>query len=137
MELGAQNEQNAFTPERALQSLDYWRNTAQQIFSDTEAAGSDAALKSYSHDAVAAANLLAAHNFTAEAEEAYRIGAQLWPANPEPVGALADLLARSGRKDDARQLLDNFSQKYPDQRKELERISAAMQIIWRVTSPKP
>jgi hypothetical protein len=137
MELGALNDQNTFTPDRALQSLDYWRNTAQQIVSDTESAGFDAVLKSYSHDAVAAANLLAAHNFTTEAEEAYRIGAQLWPANPEPVGALVDLLVRSGRNDDARQLLENFSQKYPDQRKELERISAAMQIIWTATSPKP
>ena len=43
MELRAQDGQNTFTPERAAQSLDYWRNAAQQILSDPEAAGSPAA----------------------------------------------------------------------------------------------
>src|SRR6266566_6514710 len=32
MELGARNEQNSFTPERAGQSIDYWRNTRQKLF---------------------------------------------------------------------------------------------------------
>jgi len=125
MELGARNEQNSFTAERAGQSVDYWRNTAQQILSDPEAVSSEDALKSYSHDAVAAANLLAAHNFSAEAEEAYRLSAQLWPANPESVGGLAGLLAASGRTTEAQQLLAEFSQKYPDARKAMEQISAA------------
>src|SRR2546423_1124417 len=52
MELRALDGQNGFTPERAAQSLDYWRSTAQQLLSDPEANGSPAALKSYSHDAV-------------------------------------------------------------------------------------
>ena len=34
MELGARNDQNAFTPERATQSLDYWRNKAQEVLSE-------------------------------------------------------------------------------------------------------
>src|SRR6266581_774868 len=128
MELGARNEQNSFTAERAGQSIDYWRNTTQQILSDPEATSSEDALKSYSHDAVAAANLLAAHNFSAEAEEAYRLGAQLWPANPESVNGLADLLAASGRMKEAQQLLEEFSQKYPDERKTVERISSAWKL---------
>lgn len=129
MELGARDEQIAFTPEHAAQSLDYWRNRAQQAFSDPEAMNSDYALKSYSHDTVSAANLLAAHNFTAEAEEAYRLASQLWPSNPESVGGLADILVRSGRVTEARQLIGSFDQSYPDQQKDLQRISSAARLV--------
>jgi hypothetical protein len=104
MELEAGGGQNAFAPDLAAQSLDYWRNTAQNVLSDPDTAGSSAALRSYSHDTVAAANLLAAHGFTAEAQDAYRLASQFWPANPESVGGLADSLAAGGRQDEARQL---------------------------------
>ena len=133
MELRAADGQDSFTADRAAQSLDYWRNQAQQILADPEAAGSDAALKSYSHDAVAAANLLAAHDFNTEAEQAYRLATQLWPASPESVGDLAALLARTGRGDEAQQLLDNFNRQYPDQQKNLEKSRAAWGVI--VSSP--
>ena len=95
MELRAQDGQNTFTAERAAQSLDYWRDRAQQVFSDPEAVNPPSALKSHSHDAVSAANLLAAHHFTGEAEQTYRLGMQLWPENPESVGGLADVLEDS------------------------------------------
>lgn len=137
MELRAGNDRNGFTAERAAQSLDYWRNTAQQVSSDPAAAGSDSALKSYSHDTAAAANLLAAHSFAAEAEEAYRLASQLWPGNAQAMGGLADLLATTGRENEARQLLDDFARKYPDQQKELERISAATHLLWTAKSPGP
>ena len=137
MELGAQDAQNAFTADRATQSLDYWRNMTQQVLSDPQAAGSDSALKSYSHDVDAAANLLAAHNFPAQAEEAYRLGIQLWPASPEAVGRLADLLAATGRQDEARQLLADFTQNYPTAQKDLERISAAVRFLWTARTPGP
>ena len=65
MELNARDGQNTFTTERAQQSLDYFRSTADQIVSDPEAVNSPEVLKSYSHDAAAAAHLLAAHDFTA------------------------------------------------------------------------
>ncbi|MBL9171609.1 MAG: tetratricopeptide repeat protein [Verrucomicrobiales bacterium] len=123
MELGAQADQNGFTPEQAAQSLDYWRNRAEQAFSDPEAIHSEYALKSYSHDTVSAANLLAAHNFTAEAEEAYRLASQLWPGNPESVAGLADSLVRNGRVNEARQLVSEFEQRYPDQGSGLRRMA--------------
>ena len=132
MELGARNDQNSFTAERAGQSVDWWRNTTQQVLSDPEAAASEDALRSYSHDAVAAANLLAAHNFSAEAEEAYRLSAQLWSANPESVNGLAGLLAASGRMNEAQQLLDDFAQTHPDERKAMEQISA----LWKLSVSK-
>ena len=46
MELRAKDEQNTFTADRATQYMDYWRNAAQQVMTDPEAAGSPAALKS-------------------------------------------------------------------------------------------
>jgi hypothetical protein len=123
MELNARNDQNTFTAERASQSLDYWRNATQQTLSDFDATSSEAALKSYSHDASTAANLLAAHDFSSQAEETYRLATQLWPGNPECVGGLASLLAANGRQVEAQQLMDNFSKQYPDQRKALENIA--------------
>src|SRR5262249_33514270 len=133
MELRAQDGQTTFTPDHAAQSLEYWRNTAQQVLADPEAANSSTAMKSYSHDAAAAANLLVAHNFTTEAEQAYRLGMQFWPENPEPVGGLADLLASSGRENEAKQMLDAFARQYPNQKKDLERISSA----WHLIGPRP
>ncbi len=137
MELRAQDGQNTFTAERAAESLDYWRNATQQILSDPEAANSPTALKSYSHDTVAAAHLLAAHNFTAEAEQAYRLAAQLWPENPESVGGLADLLLRSGREEEARQVFEEFIRQHPDQQKDLDRTSAAWRLISHAQPGKP
>jgi hypothetical protein len=128
MELGARSEQNEFTAERAEQSLQFWQNTAQQQLSDPEAANSSASLKSYSHDATTAANLLAAHNFSLEAEQTFRLASQLWPENPEPVSGLADLLADAGHENEARHLLQEFARQHPDEQKNLERISA----LWRL-----
>jgi hypothetical protein len=129
MELRAQDGETTFTAERAAQSLDYWRDRTQQVFSDPEAVNSPSALKSYSHDAVSAANLLAAHHFTDEAEQTYRLGMQLWPENPESAGGLADLLASTGRENEARQVLDEFARQHPAQKKDLEQTTA-----WRITS---
>lgn len=137
MELGARDEQNAFTAERAAQSLDYWRSKAQEVFSDPEAMNSTSALKSYSDNTAAAANLLAEHGFAAEAEEAYRLAAQLWPGSAKSIGGLADLLLRGGRGDEARQLVGEFNQTFPDQRKDLERTSAAARIIGPAPVARP
>jgi len=86
---------------------------------------------------VAAANLLAAHNFSAEAEEGYRLATQLYPGNPESVSALAGLLANSGRGSEARQLLDAFALQYPDQLKDLKKLSAAAHVIWTAPGSSP
>jgi hypothetical protein len=128
MELRAEDGAKVFTPERAGQDLDYWRSTTQQLLADPEASGSAAALKSYSHNATAAANLLAAHNFTDQAEQTFRLSSQLWPGNPEPVAALSELLTHSGRSDEARKLVEDFVAKNPDQRVAVESLG------WKATS---
>jgi len=130
MELRAREGQDASMAERAEQTLDYWRGAAQQVLSDPDAIGSAAALKSYSHDSVATANLLVAHNLHAEAEEAYRLAMRFWPENSESTVGLADLLASTGRPDEARQLLNDFARDHPEQQKELKRHSAAWRLIF-------
>src|ERR1043166_8825292 len=62
MELGRPGGPNNFTPERATESAESWRDTAQRISSELNATDAAEVLKAYSHDAVAAANLLSAHN---------------------------------------------------------------------------
>jgi tetratricopeptide (TPR) repeat protein len=115
MELRVQDAQNALTPERAADSVDYWQTIAQQIISDPEVPEGSDPRKTYSHMADAQANLLAAHNYNSEAEQEYRVAMQLEPSNPEAVNALSDLLTRTGRADEARQLAENFQRSYPNQ----------------------
>jgi len=134
MELGAQDAQNNFTADKAAQSLDYWRSQAQTLLADPEAAGSETTLKSYSHDVNSTANLLASHNFTTEAEQAYGLARQLWPGNPEPVEGLAGILTGTGRATEAQQLLDGFARNYPDQRPAIESFRGT--IVGTVSSAK-
>ena len=115
MELRAQDAQNAFSPERAAQAVDYWQNMTQQVVSDPETPVGSDPRKAYSHMAWSEGNLLAEHNFTDQAEQAYRLARQLEPSNPEAVNALSELLANSGRVDEARQLVQQFQSRYPDQ----------------------
>ncbi len=119
MQLGAAGSQNSFAAEGAAQSVDYWRTATETLLADP-AAVSEYALRSYSHDVNSTANLLAAHNYTAEAEQAYRLSTQIWPGNPDATKGLATILTRVGRTDEALQLLDSFARNYPDQRSAIE-----------------
>jgi hypothetical protein len=134
MELRAQDGQNQFTADHATQSLEFWQAKAQQVLSDPNAFNSPEALKTYSHDANSSANLLAAHDFITEAEQAYRLSSQLWPGNPEAVGGLAGILARDGRGEEARLVLEQFSRKFPDQRGTAEKIKAS---LWAPVTEQP
>jgi len=134
MELGVKDAQTTFTAELATQSVDYWRNTAQLILADPQTTGSETTLKAYSHDINSTANLLASHGFYGDAEQAYRLSTQLWPANTESVGGLATILAQASRTAEARQLLSNFARDYPDQRDALAKMSAT--FTWIAPTPK-
>jgi thioredoxin-like negative regulator of GroEL len=70
--------------------------------------------------AMAQANLFAEHNYSTEAEQAYRVASELSPSYFEPVDQLSKLLLRTGRADEARQLRDNFARNHPDQRPEVD-----------------
>ncbi len=122
---------DAFTPGLAAQSVDYWTTTAQQLLADPDTAATQDTLRAYSHDASAAANLLAAHSFNSEAEQTYRLASELVPYNVEAVDGLARLLARTGRADEAQQLLDQFAQTYPNLRQAID--SARATITWQAS----
>lgn len=120
MELGAKDSAASFTPERAAQTVDYWKARTEQILSDPEATESPYALKSHAHDTVSAGNLLAARGFIAEAEQAYRLAGQLWADNPESMGGLAKILTETGRQAEARQLIETYVRQFPDRRSGFE-----------------
>ena len=120
MELNAQSDQTPFTADVAQQSVDYWSSTAQALLADPNATGSSYTLKAYSHDVNATANLLAANNFTDQAEQAYALASQLYPGNPEPVNGLAKLLTQTGHADQAQALVNQFVSQYPDQRSAIQ-----------------
>jgi hypothetical protein len=114
MELRAPPEgQNAFTQESASKALDYWRSTAETLASDAEAPQGSDVRKTYSHMASSQANLLAEHNYNAEAEQTYRLAMTMEPSNPEAVYALAGLLAKTGRTEEARELVESFARNHP------------------------
>src|SRR5262249_10336187 len=114
MELRAQNAQTTFTAELAGQAVDYWQAMTQQMISDPEAPAGPDPRKTDSHMAWSEANSPADHNFTDQAERAYRLAMQLEPTNPEAVFALSELLAKSGRVDEARQMVEQFQSAHPD-----------------------
>ena len=113
MELGVSDVQNSFTRETAAQAVSYWRDTAQQVLSDAEAGANAPDRLTYAKMAAAQASLLADHQYSAEAEQAYRLAMQISPASPEAVYGLGQVLATTGRADEARQLVADFEQAHP------------------------
>src|SRR5258708_36306398 len=77
MELRAADAQTSFTSERAAQVVDYWGGVAQQLFSDADSPEGSASRKTYSKMVSSQAHLLEDHNFTADAEQAYRLWAPI------------------------------------------------------------
>lgn len=126
MELRAADGQKALTADAASQSVAYWQATAQQLLSDpTTPEGSDAR-KSYGHLAEAQANLLASHNFTDQAEQAYRLADSLWPDSVNLLSDYSEFLAKAGKFDEANQLIDQFLQNYPTNRIAVEKVRQAL-----------
>jgi hypothetical protein len=115
MELRAADAQTTFNSDTAGQVVDYWRDIAQQLMSDVDVPEGSAARKTYSKMISSQANLMADHNFTADAEQAYRLAAQVEPGSPEAAYGLANLLARDGRAQEAQQVITDFQRRNPDQ----------------------
>jgi len=115
LELRAENPQSGLTAETASQSLGLWQAKVQELQADPEASASPDTLKAYGHMAQAQANLFADHHLDNEAEQAYRLGLQIWPGSPEGTHNLAGLLDRTGRAQEAAQLLADFARNYPAQ----------------------
>jgi tetratricopeptide (TPR) repeat protein len=120
MELRVQDSQNVFTAERAAQSVDYWRTTAQQLLADPEAAGSLETRMAYAKMAFEQASLLLDHHYSAEAEQSFRLANEICPSSSEAAFRLSDLLTRSGRANEAAELLEDFARRNPEKRAAVE-----------------
>ena len=100
--------QNGLADESYLQYLDflYGDRVATLTSEDSQRAFQDYmadAQKRLAHD----------HQYSSEAEQAYRLAMQISPASPEAVYGLGQLLATTGRADEARQLVANFERARP------------------------
>jgi len=115
MELRAQDAQSSFTAERAAQVVDYWRDFAQQLVSESDSPEGSAPRKTYSKMISSQAHLLEDRNFLADAEQAYRLAAQLEPSSPEAAYGLANLVAQGGRSQEAQQIVSDFQRRNPNQ----------------------
>jgi tetratricopeptide repeat protein len=116
MQLRAPDGQNSFTLDAVGDTLQYWRNTADQLEGDTDAPEGSDVRKTYSHMAAAQANLLADHHYDSEAEQTYRLAMEMEPSSQAAAYGLANLLNKAGRLDEARQLIHDFTQSHPDQK---------------------
>src|SRR6266576_1882119 len=108
------NEQNALTRERAAQSLDYWRTTAQQIAADPEAADSPDVRKTYSKMADDQAALFLDRQYTAEAEQGFQLAIEICPYSPEAVFRYVNLLTGQNRLADAVAVTESAVKAAPD-----------------------
>ena len=114
MEMGVQDKQNPLTAERATQSVDYWRDKAQQLLSDPETPEGSDARKAFSKLISSQAGLLQDRKFTAEAEQAFRLANEICPASPEAVFRYVNLLMAQNRIADALPVVEGAMKAAPD-----------------------
>jgi hypothetical protein len=114
MELGVQDDQNVLTAERAAQSVDYWRATAETLAADPETPKGADARKAYSKMASAQAGLLLARNYRAEAGQAFQIATEICPESPEAVFRYVNFLVDQSRVADAIPVVENALRADPE-----------------------
>jgi hypothetical protein len=107
MELRVQDEQNALTPERAAQTINYWRETTQQLLADPDALASEAVRKSYSKLLSSQAGLLVERSHPAEAEQLLRLANEVCPYSPEAVFRYVNFLVERDRIGEALPVAQN------------------------------
>jgi hypothetical protein len=135
MDLRGSDPQTPLTADVAMQSISYWRDTAQQLLANPETPDGSYPRHAYSHMAEAQANLFAAHDLNDQAEQAYRIATTLQPDSSGILGNLAGLLAREGRTTEANQLLDNFARSYPKQQAFVDTIRGNIRLATAKPAP--
>jgi hypothetical protein len=124
LELRAGEASGAFTAAEAAQSLDAWRMAAQRL-QDSPDAQSDAP-KAYAQMAVAQGNLFAHHGLAVEAEEAWRLAAQMAPSHLAPVERLSQFLVEGGRAAEAQRVLEDFARNNPGQRADVDKLRSRL-----------
>ena len=131
MEVNPRDQQNALTPERAAETVDYWRNATGQLLNDPDAQGSDAVRKSYSKLLSSQGGLLEERKHMAEAEQLFRLASEVCPSSPEAVFRYINLLVSQGRVSETLPIVENAmradpnNQQFQGLKTELGRIAAA------------
>ncbi len=105
MELGVKDQ--PLTTEKAAQSVQYWRDAADQLLADPEATEGCDARKAYAKLISSQAGLLVQNKFPAEAEQEFRIATEIYPANPEATFRYVNLLTSQNRYADAVQVAES------------------------------
>jgi tetratricopeptide (TPR) repeat protein len=131
MELGVQ-DQSTFTRERAAESAAFWSSMAEQLRANPDEMNAETPLKSYSKLAVGQANLFAERGFTEAAEQTYRTALGMVPSYADAAVALAELLQRTGRGDEARALADQFARDYPKKTEALKKFRSSGSVTVEV-----
>jgi tetratricopeptide (TPR) repeat protein len=101
MELRVPDAQNVLTAERAAQSVDYWRATAQQLIADPQTPEGSDPRKAYAKLVSEQAALLLDRKYSSEAEQAFQIANEICPSSPEAVFRYVNLLTMQQRIDEA------------------------------------
>src|SRR5436190_4932410 len=134
MEIGVQDQSN-FTRERAAESAAHWKDTAQQLRVSPDESNGDTPSKAYSKLAVGQANLFAERGFFEAAEQTYRTALEMVPSYADATVALAELLQRTGRNDEARTVVDNFARDYPDKVEALKKFRGSGSVTFQIERP--
>ena len=113
MEVGASGEQNALNSERAAQTVDYWRTTTQQLLADTEAASREVRM-AYSKLLSSQGGLFVQREHPAEAEQLFRLAAEVCPYSPEAVFRYINLLVSQNRINEAFPVAQNALRAEPN-----------------------
>ena len=101
LELRAGEGQNALSAERAAQSVEYWRATAETLGTATQDRESQDYRKAYAKMAAAQAGLLNQQGYQEPALEAFAIAIRISPGSPEAVFGYVNLLVGQNRIQDA------------------------------------
>ncbi len=114
MELRVQEGPDALTPQRAAETVDYWRTTIDGILAEDPPARSEEVQRTYSKLATDQAKLLVNRDYPAEAEETFRLATQMAPYNPEAVFGYVNLLMQQDRIAEAIPIVENAASASPD-----------------------
>ena len=114
MELGVKGNETSLTPDAAARSAEYWQSAAQQLLSNPDIPEDSDPRKAYAKLISSQAGLLAQQQFTAEAEQEYRLAQQLCPTSPEVVFRYTTLLLNEHRAEDALAVAENAVNAAPD-----------------------
>ena len=114
MEVGATGGQNALSPEQAASTVDYWRDTTRQLMGDPDSLASDEVRKSYSKLLSSQAGLFVQRNHPAEAEQLFRLAAEVCPYSPEAVFRYINLLIGQNRINEAFPVAQNALRAEPN-----------------------